>query len=94
MILKCDANIHLPESWVEEFPRFTAFLFEINGVSTGMVTIPGEALVELGWWIRNGKKMGGKKIIGSRHTSVGMGSNFVVGIFKQVRENSGKILIA
>jgi hypothetical protein len=61
MILKCDANIHLPESWVEEYPRFTAFLFQINGVSTGMVTIPGEALVELGWWIRNGKKTGGKK---------------------------------
>jgi len=51
--LHCDANLHLPESWVEENPRFTALNFLINGKKTAMVTMPGEALVELGWWIRN-----------------------------------------
>jgi len=53
LILDCDANIHLPSSWVEESPRFTAFQFTINGVTTVGVTIPGEALIELGWQIRN-----------------------------------------
>jgi len=52
-ILDCDANIHLGDSWVEEFPRFTALRFDIHGKHVGMVTIPGEALIELGWWIRN-----------------------------------------
>lgn len=53
VILDCDANIALPSSWVEENPRFTAFSFSIHGKSTVMVTMPGEALIELGWWIRN-----------------------------------------
>jgi hypothetical protein len=52
-ILDCDLNLHLGPDWLEENPRFTAFSFNINGRSTGMVTIPGEGLVELGWWIRN-----------------------------------------
>jgi len=56
IILSCDANVHLSESWLENNPRFTAFSFGINGKTTGMVTIPGEGLVELGWWIRNDTK--------------------------------------
>jgi len=56
VILGCDANIHLSEAWIEANPRFSAFSFEINGKTTGMVTIPGEGLVELGWWIRNDTK--------------------------------------
>jgi len=52
-ILDCDANLHLGSSWVEENPRFTAFRFDIHGKKKVMVTIPGEALLELGWMIRN-----------------------------------------
>jgi len=51
--LDCDANLHLPESWLEESPRFTAFRFTINTTDTAIVTMPGEPLVELGWWVRN-----------------------------------------
>jgi len=52
-ILQCDVDTHLPESWWDATPRFTAFGFELNTVKTLMVSIPGEAIVELGWWIRN-----------------------------------------
>jgi len=52
-VLDCDANIKLDDGWLEENPRFSAFSFLINGISTVLVTMPGEALVELGWWIRN-----------------------------------------
>lgn len=53
-ILQCDLNAHLYSSWIDQSPRFTAFGFVIQGVRTVIVSIPGEALVELGWWIRNG----------------------------------------
>jgi len=53
MILNCDENIHLPSSWIAETARFSAFRFLINNQQTLMVSIPGEALVELGWQIRN-----------------------------------------
>jgi len=52
-ILRCDLNPHLYSSWIDQFPRFTAFSFVINGISTVTVSMPGEALLELGWWIRN-----------------------------------------
>jgi len=52
-ILGCDVNTSFPSSWIEENPRFTAFNFELSGVHTLMVSIPGEAITELGWWIRN-----------------------------------------
>lgn len=52
-IFDCDANIHLPSSWIEETPMFSAFSFNINSKDTVMVSIPGEALTELGWQIRN-----------------------------------------
>jgi len=52
-ILDCDVDTHLPESWWDATPRFTAFSVELSGVKTIMVSIPGEAIVELGWWIRN-----------------------------------------
>jgi hypothetical protein len=55
-ILRCDLNAHLYSSWIEQTPRFTAFEFIINGNKSVMVSMPGEALVELGWWIRNGNR--------------------------------------
>jgi len=58
-ILDCDIPLHLNAAWLENDPFFTAFSMEILGVTTVMVTIPGEGLVELGWEIYNStKKMG------------------------------------
>jgi len=52
-ILRCDVNVHLGPAWIEQNPRFTAVRIS-NGIkNTVFVTVPGEALVELGWWIRN-----------------------------------------
>jgi len=53
VIFKCDINEHLYENWVEQFPKFTALRFDINSISTVVVSMPGEPLLELGWWIRN-----------------------------------------
>jgi len=52
-ILQCDLNVHMPASWLEDNPRFTAVRFMANGKSTVLVTLPGEPLLELGWWVRN-----------------------------------------
>jgi len=52
-VLDCDVNLHLDSNWVETSPRFTAFHFTINNIHTLLVSTPGEALVELGWQIRN-----------------------------------------
>jgi len=52
-VLGCDANFHLPSSWVSENPRFSAIRFTIREKNTVIVSIPGEALTELGWWLRN-----------------------------------------
>jgi len=51
--LNCDLDLHLDDTWLENNPRFSAFRFNINGTNTLLVTIPGEAIVELGSWIRN-----------------------------------------
>jgi len=57
--LDCDANLHLSAEWIENTPRFTALRFDIKGNHHGIVTIPGEAIVEIGWEIRNNtQKMG------------------------------------
>jgi len=43
----------MPSSWIDNTPRFTAFRLDVAGVSYGIVTFPGEALLELGWQVRN-----------------------------------------
>jgi len=55
-ILDCDLNAHMYSNWIENDPRFTAFRFTINDVNTVITSMPGEALVELGWWVRNDTK--------------------------------------
>jgi len=52
-ILNCEFNPHLPSAWLSNYPRFTAFSFVINNKKSVIVTMPGEPLVELGWWVRN-----------------------------------------
>lgn len=52
-VLHCDVNAHLPSNWVENTPVFTAVRFDILGKRSVLVTMPGEPLLELGWWVRN-----------------------------------------
>lgn len=56
MVLKCDENLHLGQSWLQNTPRFTAFAFQVNAKDVVITTIPGEALTELGYQIRNDTK--------------------------------------
>jgi len=51
--LNCALNEHLGSAWIENTPRFTAIRFQIGTVNTVIVTMPGEPLLELGWWVRN-----------------------------------------
>eukprot|EP00753_Platysulcus_tardus_P013097 PLAT3615.5.p1 GENE.PLAT3615.5~~PLAT3615.5.p1 ORF type:complete len:483 (-),score=237.58 PLAT3615.5:182-1630(-) len=48
----CDWNAHLDGTWVENKPRYTGLRWDIGGTSKIMVTLPGEALEELGKQIR------------------------------------------
>jgi hypothetical protein len=58
-IMDCDANIHLPASWIEDDPKFSATRITVDGRHNIIGSIPGEALVEDGWWMRNEtKKLG------------------------------------
>jgi len=52
-IYRCDENLHLFSNWVENSPRFTALRIDIGSIKTVIGTVPGEALLELGWWLRN-----------------------------------------
>jgi hypothetical protein len=51
--LDCDLNLHLGPEWLQEEPRFTAIKMKVAGTKFGMVTIPGEAIQELGFQIRS-----------------------------------------
>jgi len=52
-ILDCDANVHMPEAWITNKPRFTAMSITSQGNKNILVTMPGEPLLELGWVVRN-----------------------------------------
>lgn len=52
MMIGCDANVHLDSSWVENSPRFTAIRIDVADESNVILTVPGEALTEVGGWLR------------------------------------------
>jgi len=52
-ILNCDDNVHLYSSWLETTPRFTGMKLTIDNTFTFVGTVPGEPILELGWWLRN-----------------------------------------
>eukprot|EP00762_Andalucia_godoyi_P001467 ANDGO_00225.mRNA.1 Neutral ceramidase len=52
-VLRCDVPLRLDSSWIENTPRFTAVRLDIAGHHFGLVTVPGEALTELGLAIRS-----------------------------------------
>ena len=52
-VLRCDLNVHLGSAWLENKPRFTGIKLTFQNKNVVMVTMPGEALLELGWQIRN-----------------------------------------
>ena len=53
-MLDCTLNIEFGPAWVATDPLFTAIRLVLDETQNGIfVTIPGEALVDLGWMIRN-----------------------------------------
>ena len=52
-LLHCKLNLKGGEGWSEETPRFTGFRFTLGEKETLFVSIPGEALFELGQEIRS-----------------------------------------
>jgi len=52
-LFSIDENLELYSSWVENSPRFTALRIDIGTVKTVIGSLPGEGLLELGWWLRN-----------------------------------------
>jgi len=73
-ILDCDLNIEAGSGWLENMPYFSAFGFLINGKSTVVVSIPGEALVALGNSIRaDMSTLGFNQTILAGFSNAGMG---------------------
>jgi hypothetical protein len=85
MILGCEEDLELFSNWIENNPRFTALKMLIAGKSTIVGTVPGEALLELGWWIRNDtQKLGYDNTIFAGYSNSHMGyfatpNEYVVG---------------
>jgi len=52
-ILHCEEDLALYSGWIETVPKFTALSIEIASKRAVIATLPGEPLLELGWWIRN-----------------------------------------
>jgi len=52
-VLQCDLHVHLNEGWITNRPPFTAIRLTVSGSTLLAVTMPGEPLLELGWWVRN-----------------------------------------
>lgn len=53
--MDCNFNPQMDSSWVENNPVFSAFRIRVENNNTLFTSIPGEALVELGFQIRGGK---------------------------------------
>jgi len=71
--LDCDFDVSFNPSWWDSMPRFTAFSFQLNNIKTLMTSIPGEAIVELGWWLRNDSLLLGF----DQHFLVGYTNNYL-----------------
>eukprot|EP01080_Neovahlkampfia_damariscottae_P011534 gene11534-4787_t len=57
--MNCTVNLRLDDKWIENKPRFTAVELNSLGQSHGFVTLPGEAIQEIGHQIRaEGRRMG------------------------------------
>jgi len=52
-VLKCEEDLKLYSGWIETQPRFTALAMQIAGKRTVLASLPGEPLLDLGWWVRN-----------------------------------------
>lgn len=72
--IHCDLNLHLPSSWLEDDPLFTAVRFDANGKSSLMVTMPGEPLSELGNEVRaDGTSLGFDHVLLAGYSNNHMG---------------------
>jgi len=52
-IFHCEDNLELYSNWIDNSPRFTALSISVGNVKTIIGSIPGEAILEVGWWLRN-----------------------------------------
>ncbi len=52
-VLDCKLDGKLQSGWIETTPQFTAVRLDVGGKRCVFVTCPGEAIVELGWQVRN-----------------------------------------
>ena len=52
-VIPCHLDPPFQSGWIENTPLFTAVRLDVNNKRVGMVTMPGEALLQLGWQIRN-----------------------------------------
>ncbi len=52
-VIDCKLDGGLQSGWIETVPQFTAVRLDVNGKRSVFVTCPGEAIVELGWQVRN-----------------------------------------
>jgi len=58
-VLKCVVDLQLNGSWVENTPRFAGLRINVDNRVLGVASVPGEALSELGTWIKTaGKELG------------------------------------
>ena len=46
-------NAHMPQTWITNKPQFTAFEIAFAAKKSVFGTMPGEPLLQLGWWFRN-----------------------------------------
>jgi len=49
--LNCDLNLHLGSAWVETRAKLSAVKITVNNKNFGLISIPGEALTELGRYL-------------------------------------------
>jgi neutral ceramidase len=55
----CRVNLKLNSTWIENTPKFTGVRIKLDGKNYGFVTVPGEAVQDLGYQIKDdGKRMG------------------------------------
>jgi len=80
-VIKCAADLRLDATWVENTPRFSGVSITVGGKRTIIATVPGEALIELGGWI----KSDGASLGYSQQLIFGYSNNYL-GYFTSPRE--------
>jgi len=80
-VLKCTLDLQLNGSWVENVPRFAGMRITVDNKIIGVASVPGEAIQELGTWIKDAGKS-----LGYQETLIFGYSNSHMGYFTTPRE--------